>query len=72
MNAFLWLCIWHIKLNSRLIAKSPFLFNSLVYHYIFLNYDNIKIWNTEITKVHIVPIIIGALGIVTDNAASYL
>ena len=31
-----------------------------------------KFWNTEVTKVYVISIVIGALGIVTKNVAKYL
>ena len=41
-------------------------------HYTDLKYELLKVWNTEVTKVYIMPIVIGALGIVTKNVAKYL
>ena len=41
-------------------------------HYTDLKYELLKVWNTEVTKVYIIPIVIGALGIVTKNVAKYL
>eukprot|EP00795_Rhopilema_esculentum_P013890 gene13890-biopygen3805 len=41
-------------------------------HYTDLEYELLKGWNREITKVYIIPIVIGALGIVTKNDAKYL
>ena len=35
-------------------------------------YELLKVWITEVTKVHIIPVVIGALGIVTKNVAKYL
>ena len=37
-----------------------------------LKYELLKVWNREITKVYIIPIVIGALGIVAKNVAKYL
>eukprot|EP00795_Rhopilema_esculentum_P007658 gene7658-13482_t len=41
-------------------------------HYTDLKYELLKVWNREITKVYIIPIVIGALEIVTKNVAKYL
>ncbi|XP_065055325.1 uncharacterized protein LOC135683870 [Rhopilema esculentum] len=41
-------------------------------HFTDLKYELLKVWNREITKVYIIPIVIGALGIVTNNVAKYL
>ena len=41
-------------------------------HYTDLKYELLKVWNTEVTKVYIIPIVIGALGIVTKNIVKYL
>lgn len=41
-------------------------------HYTDLKYELLKVWNTEVTKVYIIPIVIGALGIVTKNVEKYL
>ena len=41
-------------------------------HYTDLKYELLKVWNREITKVYIIPIVIGALGTVTKNVAKYL
>ena len=41
-------------------------------YYIDLKFELLKVWNTEITKVYIIPIIIGALGMVTNNIVKYL
>ena len=41
-------------------------------HYTDLKYELLKVWNMEVTKVYIIPIVIGALGTVTKNAAKYL
>ena len=41
-------------------------------HYTDLKYELLKVWNMEVTKVYIIPIVIGALGIVTKNVAKYL
>ena len=40
-------------------------------HYTDLKYELLKVCNTEVTKVYIIPIVIGALGIVTKNVAKY-
>ena len=34
-------------------------------HYTDLKYELFKVWNTEVNKVYIIPIVIGALGTVT-------
>ena len=41
-------------------------------YYTDLKYERLKVWNTEVTKVYIIPIVIGALGIVTKNIVEYL
>ena len=41
-------------------------------HYTDLKYELLKVWNTEVNKVYIIPIVIGALGTVTKNVAKYL
>ena len=41
-------------------------------HYTDLKYALLKVWNTEIIKVYIIPIVIGALGVVTKNVSKYL
>ena len=37
-----------------------------------LKYELLKVWNTEVNKVYIIPIVIGALETVTKNVAKYL
>ena len=41
-------------------------------YYIDLKYELLKDWNTEVTKVYIIPNVTGALGIVTKNIVKYL
>ena len=39
-------------------------------HYTDLKHELLKVWNMEVTKVYIIPIVIGALGTVTKNVAN--
>ena len=41
-------------------------------YYNDLKYEVIKVWKSEVTKVYIIPIVIGALGTVTKNITKYL
>lgn len=41
-------------------------------YHIDLKYELLKVCNTEVTKVHIIPIVVGALGIFTKNTVKYL
>ena len=41
-------------------------------HYTDLKYELLKVWKTDVNKVYIIPIVIGALGTVTKNVAKYL
>ena len=42
-------------------------------YYTDLKYEPLKVWNTEVTEVYIMPpIVIGALGIVAKNIVKYL
>ena len=53
--------------NTRVEKKEKEKFE----HYTDLKDEILKVWNTEVTKVFIIPIVIGALGIVTKNVAKY-
>ena len=41
-------------------------------YYNDLKYEIMKVWSSEVTKVYIIPIIVGALGTVTKNISKFL
>ena len=41
-------------------------------NYTDLKYESSKIWNNEVTKVYIAPVLIGALVMVSQNITRYL